>query len=97
MAVSRYTRTTRFDGGSVIGVGRAGRRIFAAIEQGRIPAQVMVVREGQRLDTISHEVYGDSQYWWVIAAASGIGWWLQVPPGTEIIVPNLNDAMRFVA
>ena len=97
MAISRYTRTTRFDGGSVIGVGRAANNIFTAIEDGRLEAEVVVVHEGQRLDTISHEVYGDSQYWWIIAAASGIGWWLQVPPGPEVVIPNLNEAMRFVA
>ncbi len=49
---------------------------------------VVITKESQRLDHIAHEYYGDGSLWWVIAAASGIGWWLQVPPGTRLIVPS---------
>ena len=33
-------------------------------------------------------VYGDSSLWWIIAAASNIGWGLQVPPGTVLKIPT---------
>ena len=46
------------------------------------------MEEGKRLDQISGESYGDAGYWWVIAAASGIGWGMQVPPGTLIKIPD---------
>ena len=36
---------------------------------------------------IAGDAYNDSSLWWVIAAASGIGWGLQVPPGTVIRIP----------
>jgi nucleoid-associated protein YgaU len=44
----------------------------------------------QRLDTIAGREYGDGRYWWIIAAASNIGWGLQVPPGTIIKIPQLD-------
>ena len=44
-------------------------------------------KEGERLDQIAGKFYDDGRYWWVIAAASNIGWWLQVPTGTRLIVP----------
>ena len=40
------------------------------------------------MDIIAHSEYGDGRLWWVIAAASGIGWGLQVPPGTIIKMPS---------
>ena len=45
------------------------------------------MKEGERLDQIAGVVYGDSTLWWMIAAASGIGWGLQVPPGTKLRIP----------
>jgi hypothetical protein len=32
---------------------------------------------------------------WLIAAASNIGWMLQVPAGTRIIIPKLSDVTKF--
>tara|TARA_Y100000591_G_C21489801_1_gene524537 strand:- start:51 stop:224 length:174 start_codon:yes stop_codon:yes gene_type:complete len=46
-----------------------------------------MLKEAQRLDTIAAESYGDARLWWVIAAASNIGWGLQVPPGTKLSIP----------
>jgi hypothetical protein len=51
----------------------------------------------QRLDTLAGKYYGSSQYWWIIAAASGIGWGLQVPPGTLIRIPeSMSSAQNLV-
>jgi len=47
-----------------------------------------VLNEGERLDTIAGRVYGNARLWWIIAAASGIGWPLQVPPGTQLLIPT---------
>jgi hypothetical protein len=56
-----------------------------------VPDVLRVLQEGERFDIIAGEVYGDGRLWWIIAAASGIGWFLQVPPGTRINVPVSMD------
>jgi hypothetical protein len=42
----------------------------------------------ERLDIIAGELYGDASLWWIIAAASGIGWGMQCPPGTVLDIPT---------
>ena len=72
----------------------AGEQALAA---GQIATRELVLVEGQRLDQIAGRLYGDGRYWWVIAATSGIGWGLQVPPGTRLLVPtDINTAVGFV-
>ena len=56
----------------------------------------MVLRGADRLDTISGIVYGDARYWWVLAAASNIGWGMQVPAGTLLQVPDLGSVASLV-
>lgn len=97
MAFSRYTRDTlRFDNKGL----RSSRAVFAvrnAIRTGIIPInRVITVTQADRLDTIAGEVYGDARYWWVLAAASDVGWSLQVPPDTVIRIPDLRAVERLV-
>ena len=42
----------------------------------------------KQLATSESQIYGSSDLWWILAAASGIGWALQVPPGTVVKVPT---------
>jgi len=49
-----------------------------------------------RLDALAGVLYGEGRYWWVLAAASNVGWSLQVPPGTIITVPDLRAVERLV-
>ena len=62
--------------------------IRRGVASGAISVTAVEVQDGERLDHIAHRFYGDGQLWWIIAAASGIGWWLQVPPGTRVFVPD---------
>ena len=94
MAVSRY-RIDSFSGKGV-GTNKAIRNIRDAMRSNSISYTVIILKEGQRLDTIAYESYGDSRYWWVIAAASGIGWWLQAPPGTRLKVPSLQQIIGLI-
>jgi hypothetical protein len=92
MTQSRYTFSPRILGNTIVN-SQASTKIIAAIQSGRLSCSVVEVADGTRLDHIAHDAYGDSSYWWVIAAASGIGWGLQVPPGTVARIPTSIDAV----
>lgn len=97
MALSRYVTAPRLALGTQLGTSQAVMIIRAAISDGRLPVIETVLKGFERLDTLSGAYYGDGRYWWVLAAASNIGWGIQVPPGTVIKVPNLNDALKLVS
>jgi nucleoid-associated protein YgaU len=62
--------------------------IFNDCKSGLIQTEQYIFNEGDRLDYLSQKYYGNGIDWWVIAAASGIGWWLQINPGTIITIPT---------
>ena len=71
--------------------------IRSGIETGDIQiVKTMILTEADRVEHVAGAIYGDSRYWWIIAAASEIGWALQAPPGTIIKVPNLSDVQRLL-
>jgi nucleoid-associated protein YgaU len=94
MARSRYTYTTRINDSRGIGSWNGSTAIFNAALNGELETTTLVLTQGQRLDHLAGQFYGDGRYWWVIAAASGIGWAPQCPAGTVIKVPkNLTAAL----
>jgi nucleoid-associated protein YgaU len=97
MAFSRYGRTPILNYGSSYGTNRAREAIQSAMANGQLNVtNTLVTRGYERLDTIAGEVYGDGRYWWVLAAASQIGWGLQVPPGTVIYIPDISVVASLV-
>ena len=86
--IDRYKRATKIRAGRAYGTYVAGNVIYRAYQQGAIDVEVMTLAESQRLDHIAGEHYGDGTLWWIIAAASRIGWSLQVPAGTRIVIPT---------
>ncbi|WWT39330.1 hypothetical protein [Microcystis phage Mel-JY01] len=51
-----------------------------------------VTQEGDRLDLIAKEFYGDESFWFTIARANGLGKGsLAVPPGIILRVPFYQD------
>ena len=88
MATSRYSFTYLLPGGQGLGTSRYVKRIFYAVKSGELPFSTTTLVARQRLDHIAYLAYGSSDLWWVIAAASGIGWNLQAPPGTIIRIPK---------
>jgi len=62
------------------------------VDNGIVKVKELGLRDSERLDHIAFRYYGDGRLWWIIAAASGIGWGLQCPPGTFIRIPrDLNQ------
>ena len=88
MTIRRYVRDGTVLGGKAFGTSAAVNAIRQNIRQGNISFTVQNLAEAQRLDVLAGEVYGDASLWWVIAAASDIGWALQVPPGTFLGIPT---------
>lgn len=97
MPFSRYNRAPQLNLGAQYGTSRAIEAIRQGLASGQIHIQrEIVVRGAERLDTIAGVVYGDARYWWVLAAASDVGWALQVSPGTIIKIPVLSDVAKLI-
>ena len=93
MALRRYTRTSKIKAGKMYATPRGAYRIYSAVKKGRLGYKRYVTSDAERLDIIAGKNYGNAKLWWIIAAASGIGWALQVPPGTVLKIPNSVGAV----
>jgi hypothetical protein len=87
----RYDFSPIINGGKQIGTSDVIPKIRSGLQQQNIRYQKIVLSGAERLDTIAGKYYGDGRLWWIIAAASNIGFGVQVPPGTIVIIPNLDD------
>jgi len=97
MALNRYGRTRLIFGNKQYATPRGVVSIRAAVRSGSITTREYVTSDAERLDTIAGRIYGNGKLWWVIAAASSIGWALQVPPGTRLLIPtDLNSVASIV-
>lgn len=96
MAFSRYARSPVLGFGAQFGTSRAREAIQEAVASGRLSVRPTVLRGRERLDTLAGALYGDARYWWVLAAASNIGWGMQVPPGTIINVVDIAAVAAIV-
>ena len=91
MALSRYSFAANLKNSldqNLISISNASPKIYRAVETQNIGYSVHILEEGERLDYLAGIYYNDSSFWWILAAASGIGYALQVPPGTVIRIPN---------
>jgi hypothetical protein len=96
MATSRYLLTPKLDFNFQYGTSETVANIRNAIANGLISSEVIILKEIIRLDVLAGQYYGDGKYYWLIAAASNIGWSLQVPPNTRIVIPNLQQTLQFL-
>jgi len=98
MAHSRYTTNTPVLGSNPYrGTSRTVSIIRSAILTGDLSYTQRIVTGVERLDTAAGREYGDGRYWWILAAASNIGWGLQIPPGTILYIPSLSDVLLLVS
>ena len=69
--------------------------IYKSVKDDQIDYDIVISQSGKRLDHYAFDYYGDGNLWWIIAAASGIGWWLQMPEGVVLHIPqNIDDVQR---
>ncbi len=97
MPISRYAKDNIILRGSTLATPAATSEIRSAIAQGRLKTQVITLQGLGRLDELAGQFYGDGRYWWVIAAASNIGWGQQVPAGTRIVIPDISEIVSLLS
>ena len=98
MAIRRYSRAPQLALGTRYGTSDAIVKIRQGVSLGIVQVKTLVLAQGQRLDTVAGQEYGDGSLWWIIAAASDIGWAPQAPPGTILRVPiNLSAVAQALA
>ena len=88
MTLTRYRQSNLIDNNRAIGTNMSRVAVYNAAKSGSISTEIYITKQGDRLDKIAGEKYGDGTLWWVIAAASGIGWWLQIPSGIVLTIPT---------
>jgi len=95
MGVDRYANT------EVVKETSTGKRNYMTTIFPVIPVAdsdvYIITRDGDRLDSLAHRVYGDSTLWWVIASANGISDSFFITPGTKLRVPtDIQFALSYV-
>lgn len=85
---TRYLSDSIIRDGKAISSANAVSRIRSLHKQGRISTKERVLQKGERLDIIAGDEFSNSTLWWVIAALSNIGWGMQAPPGTILVIPT---------
>lgn len=96
MAINRYQSTQTYKNNNLYGTFKDHIIIRSNIDNGVLSYKEYVTLSNDRLDIIAGREYGDSQYWWIIAAASKIGWGLQIPEGVQLIIPNLSQILTLL-
>jgi hypothetical protein len=99
MAISRHTFKSKIGSSTktIFATNKCSSQIHRAIISRSLAFDSYIMQEGERLDVISLRRYENPDYWWIIAAASGIGWPLQLPAGTILAIPrDLNQVFSYV-
>ena len=84
----RYRKDRPIRGGRMLATASGMSIVIRAVRSGTLVTTKYTSKEGDRLDNLAAIYLGDSRLWWVLAATSGIGWSLQLPPGTLIRIPD---------
>ena len=84
----RYSYTPQFQFGTSLGTSETVYSIRLAIKNGSLSYTVITLVGSTRLDHLAGFYYQDPTLWWAIAAASNIGWGMQLPAGTHIRIPD---------
>ncbi len=94
---SRYIRDPKLNRNKLLGTATATAKIRTAIRTGELVIMnIFLTSDLERLDNIAGAVYGDARLWWVLAAASDIGWGMQIPAGTLLRVVDLRKVEELI-
>ena len=88
MTFSRYDSDFLIEEGRAFSTAKSVARIRLAVRQNQLSLKERISAESERLDVIAGQEVEDASLWWVIAATSNIGWGLQVPAGTRLLIPT---------
>ena len=70
---------------------------LAAVPPTSINDTYITTTTPDRLDKLANDFYGDSQFWWIIASANGLGkGTLIVPENTTIRIPEKIGIDEFI-
>lgn len=94
--MGRYSADGIINQGSARASAKTVLRLRNAYKSGQITARVIVLGSGTRIDHLSYQYLGDPSYWWAIAALSNIGWALQLPAETRLIIPTNIDEIKAI-
>jgi len=69
-----------------------GRKAYRTVQMMEIPKsyddRYIFSKEGDRLDLLAYEFYGDTQLWFILANANNLGkGTFAVPPGLQLRIP----------
>ena len=90
----RYTNDRTIKAGTTRATNRAAIRLRQAFNAGNIDTTTLVIGDSLRLDHVAFRYLGDPSMWWAIAALSDIGWGMQLPAGTRLIVPTNSEQIE---
>lgn len=96
MTIRRYSRTRVYGFNRRYGTSEAILTLRNGLNNGNIRSDLYVTKENERLDIIAGAKYNDSTLWWLIASCSNIGWGLQVPSNTRLLIPYLEDVVKYI-
>lgn len=96
MTLSRYSNDQSIKGRTVKQTAKSVNIIRQSLKNGSLQSTTRILQGEERLDVLAGVLYEDAKLWWILAAASNIGWGLQVPPGTIIVIPNLNQVISLI-
>lgn len=92
----RYKNTPKIAVDFRYGTSDTVHKIRLAVSSNSISCREVVLTQSQRLDVLAGIEYNNASLWWIIAAASNIGWSLQVPEGTLIKIPQLKKVLEVI-
>lgn len=94
--IIKNSKKTEQDG-TIRHVRRLETTLYPEFRSGNSSDTYVLSREGDRLDLLAKEFYGDETFWYAIARANNIGHGsLFVPPGIILSIPSIPSGLEII-